>query len=79
MQGFLRTALVVGSYHVLPSPDDPGAFTLRVYWGEGDRYGCWADFDRASIRWQALSTPAEAPAALPLGRSNTNSLLVAPS
>lgn len=61
MQGFLKTALVVSSFHVLPKEDERGAAAataaeafVRIYYGEGDRYGCWLDVDVKSILWHEV-------------------------
>ena len=57
LQGFLKTALVVSSFHVLPKPHEaggPAENTLRIYYGEGDRFGCWVDTDMRSIAWHEV-------------------------
>ena len=57
LQGFMQTALVVSSFHVLPKPHQargPEDTMLRVYYGEGDRYGCWLDIDMRNIVWHRL-------------------------
>ena len=59
LQGFLKTALVVSSFHVLPKPDQakgPADNTLRIYYGEGDRYGCSLDTDTRSIAWHQFKS-----------------------
>ena len=57
MQGFLQTALVVSSFHVLAKDkqtSDPADTFLRIYYGEGDKFGCWLDMDVRQIVWQKL-------------------------
>ncbi|BDA41016.1 hypothetical protein COCOBI_01-6710 [Coccomyxa sp. Obi] len=53
-EGFLKTALVVSSFHVLPRDGEPGATLVRIFYGEGDRYGCWLDINTESIVWHKL-------------------------
>ena len=59
-QGFLQTALVVSSFHVLDIEAADGVVerTLRILYGEGDRYGCWLDVLVDNIVWHELSDPA---------------------
>ena len=59
MQGFLKTALVVSSFHVLPKEgsSDAEASFVRIFYGEGDRYGCWLDIDTDTIVWHELRPP----------------------
>ena len=59
LQGFLQTALVVSSFHVLPKEghaQTPADTFIRIFYGEGDRYGCWLDIDTRSIVWHALES-----------------------
>ena len=67
MQGFLQTALVVSSFHVLDMEAADGVVerTVRILYGEGDRYGCWLDVLAANIVWHELSDPAAVPASQP--------------
>lgn len=67
MQGFLQTALVVSSFHVLDMAAGDGMVerTVRILYGEGDRYGCWLDVLAANIVWHELSDPAVLPASQP--------------
>ena len=67
MQGFLQTALVVSSFHVLDMEAADGVVerTLRILYGEGDRYGCWLDVLADNIVWHELSDPAALPASQP--------------
>ena len=55
LQGFKAYALVVGSYHVFGAAEAGlGHALLRVFFGEGDKFSCWEDFDFDAIRWRAL-------------------------
>lgn len=56
LQGFLKTGLVVSSFHVLPKEDseEPGAAFVRIFYGEGDRYGCWLDINKETIVWHEV-------------------------
>ena len=67
LQGFLQTALVVSSFHVLDIVAADGVVerTVRILYGEGDRYGCWLDVVASNIVWHELSDPA---AMLPAGQ-----------
>ena len=67
LQGFLQTALVVSSFHVLDIAAADGVVerTVRILYGEGDRYGCWLDIVASAIVWHELSDPA---AMLPAGQ-----------
>ena len=60
-QGFLQTALVVSSFHVLDieAADSYVERTVRILYGEGDRYGCWLDVAADNIVWHELSDPSE--------------------
>ena len=60
VQGFLQTALVVSSFHVLDieAADEVVERTVRILYGEGDRYGCWLDVLADNIVWHELSDPA---------------------
>ena len=64
LQGFLQTALVVSSFHVLDMEAADGVVerTVRILYGEGDRYGCWLDVLADNIVWHELSDPAALPA-----------------
>lgn len=70
-QGFLKTALVVSSFHVLPKDGEPGATFVRIFYGEGDRNGCWLDIDTDSIVWHELVRAKSI-------RNQKNNLRVAP-
>ena len=61
LQGFLQTALVVSSFHVLDMRAADGVLerTVRILYGEGDRYGCWLDVLADNIVWHPVSNPAE--------------------
>ena len=61
LQGFLQTALVVSSFHVLDVRAADGVVerTVRILYGEGDRYGCWLDVLADNIVWHAISSPGE--------------------
>ena len=61
LQGFLQTALVVSSFHVLDlrAADGVAERTVRILYGEGDRYGCWLDVLADNIVWHPISSPAE--------------------
>ena len=63
-QGFLQTALVVSSFHVLDIEAADGVVerTVRILYGEGDRHGCWLDVLADNIVWHELSDPAALPA-----------------
>ena len=67
LQGFLQTALVVSSFHVLDITAADGVVerTVRILYGEGDRYGCWLDIVASNIVWHELSDPT---AMLPAGQ-----------
>ncbi len=56
VQGFLQTALVVSSFHVLDTTANDGVAerVVRILYGEGDRYGCWLDVAADAIVWHAL-------------------------
>jgi hypothetical protein len=54
-QGFLPSALVVGSFHVLETTRDGGLERfVRILYGEGDRYGCWVDVAADAIVWHEM-------------------------
>ena len=55
VRGFKFYAVIVGSYHLL-APEVTGRphDTLRVYFGEGDKYSCWEDYNPDQIRWLPL-------------------------
>lgn len=57
-QGFIKTALVVSSFHVLPreNSSDPSAAFVRIFYGEGDRFGCWLDINTDAIVWHRVSS-----------------------
>ena len=67
LQGFLQTALVVSSFHMLDIEAADGVVerTVRILYGEGDRYGCWLDVLAANIVWHELSDAAAVPASQP--------------
>lgn len=56
-QGFLQTALVVSSFHVLEQIAADGVVerSIRILYGEGDRFGCWLDVAADAIVWHELS------------------------
>ena len=55
-QGFLQTALVVSSFHVLEEAASDGTVqrVVRILYGEGDRYGCWLDVAADAIVWHEV-------------------------
>ena len=62
LQGFLQTAMVVSSFHVLPKEggaQTPADTFVRIFYGEGDRYGCWLDIDTRYIVWYQLEPSME--------------------
>lgn len=56
LQGFLQTALVVSSFHVLDTVASDGMAerVVRILYGEGDRFGCWLDVALDAIVWHRL-------------------------
>lgn len=54
----MKTALVVSSFHVLSRGDkgNPSAALVRIFYGEGDRYGCWLDINADTIVWHRVSS-----------------------
>ncbi len=69
-QGFLQTALVVSSFHVLEQTAADGVVerSVRILYGEGDRFGCWLDVAAEAIVWHELSQeevlPSNEPASM---------------
>ncbi|KAK9841053.1 hypothetical protein WJX81_008184 [Elliptochloris bilobata] len=68
-EGFLDSALVVGSFHMLDRLGEEGPErVVRILYGEGDRFGCWLDVAADAIVWHALGEPdagAVAPPSVP--------------
>ena len=53
IQGFKDIALIVGSYHLIPGADHT---TLRIFFGEGDKFSCWEDLSFDRIQWLRLDS-----------------------
>ena len=59
VRGFKYYAVVVGSFHLLdPKTTGMPHTTLRVYFGEGDKYSCWEDYNVDQIRWLPIAKTA---------------------
>ncbi|KAK9834907.1 hypothetical protein WJX81_007705 [Elliptochloris bilobata] len=57
-EGFLDSALVVGSFHVVDRMGEEGPErAVRILYGEGDRFGCWVDVAAEAIVWHAIGEP----------------------
>ena len=57
----------------LRAADGVAGRTVRILYGEGDRYGCWLDVLADNIVWHPISNPAEiAPAGMALGQPAPN-------
>ena len=55
LRGFKNYALIMGSYHLFSAAEAGGSHAvLRVFFGEGDKYSCWEEFDYDGIQWLQL-------------------------
>lgn len=43
----------------------PGRGQVRIFYGEGDGFGCWLDVAAGAIVWHALGSPDAGSASLP--------------
>jgi hypothetical protein len=49
----------------IPAADGVVVRTVRILYGEGDRYGCWLDAVASNIVWHELADPAKLPTGQP--------------